>query len=215
MDNPRVEPSPKWVRGYIGDELVVDSRAVLLVWEHPRYPVWYFPADDVMGGSLTPEPAAEIAGSMPKSSVLEGYRKVPWGAVERWYEEDVEVFIHPRDPYKRIDALASSRHAMATIDGVVVATTDRPTILYETGLPPRVYFPPDDAKMELLDRTASTTGCPYKGSASYWSAAVNGEIHTDVAWSYSDPLPESEAVRGLLSFYPDRANIELDGQPLT
>ena len=200
MDAVRIEPAPKWIRGTIGDETVVDTRRAQFVWEHEYYPWWYIPVADVTDPSL------------PTTSIeqLPAHVKVEWGAVERWFEEDEEVFIHPRDPYRRVDALPSSRHVVVRVDGVVVADSRRPTILFETGLRPRYYLPPDDVRVDLLTPTDSRTGCPYKGFARYWSLTVDGTEHTDLVWAYDDPFPESAPVKGLMCFYDERVDLEVD-----
>jgi uncharacterized protein (DUF427 family) len=204
MDIVRIEPSTKWIRGRVGDRTVVDTRRAQLVWEHEYYPWWYVPADDVHDSSL---PTTDIAE-------LPGHVKVDWSSVERWFEEDEEVFIHPRDPYRRVDALPSSRHVVVRVDGTVVADSHRPTILYETGLPPRYYLPSDDVRVDLLTPTGTSTGCPYKGFARYWTLTVDGTEHPDLVWGYDDPLPESAPVKGLMCFYNERVDLEIDGEPI-
>jgi uncharacterized protein (DUF427 family) len=64
--------------------------------------------------------------------------------------------------------------------------------------------------MDLLQRSDTTTYCPYKGTASYWSAVIDGVVVDDVAWSYEDPVPESNALRGLLSFDTGRVSVVTD-----
>jgi uncharacterized protein (DUF427 family) len=201
MEIVRIEPAPKWIRGRIGDRIVVDTRRAQLVWEHEYYPWWYIPAEDVADDSL-------LTTSIEQ---LPDHVKVDWSAVERWFEEDEEVFIHPRDPYRRVDALPSSRHVVVRVGGVIVADSHRPTVLYETGLPPRYYLPPDDVRLDLLNPTETTTGCPYKGFARYWSLTVGETEYPDLVWGYDDPLPESAPVRGLMCFYNDRVDLEIDG----
>jgi uncharacterized protein (DUF427 family) len=204
MDIVRIEPSTKWIRGRVGDRTVVDTRRAQLVWEHEYYPWWYVPADDVHDSSL---PTTDIAE-------LPGHVKVDWSSVERWFEEDEEVFIHPRDPYRRVDALPSSRHVVVRVDGTVVADSHRPTILYETGLPPRYYLPSDDVRVDLLTPTGTSTGCPYKGFARYWTLTVDGTEYPDLVWGYDDPLPESAPVKGLMCFYNEKVELEIDGEPI-
>jgi uncharacterized protein (DUF427 family) len=134
-----------------------------------------------------------------------------WQALDAWFEEDEEVYVHPRSPYARIDILPSSRHVRVLLDGVVVADSHRPWLLFETGLPVRYYFPKVDVRMDLLEPTESHTACPYKGIASYWTANVNGERHDDLVWSYPAPLPESQRIGGLVAFYNNRVTMEIDG----
>jgi uncharacterized protein (DUF427 family) len=132
--------------------------------------------------------------------------------MSQWLEEDEPVYVHPRDPYTRIDILASSRHVRIELDQLVLAESGKPTILFETGLPPRLYLPPADVRLDLLRPTERRTGCPYKGTASYWTVEINGKPYADLVWSYPTPLPESQKIAGLLCFYDERVDLYLDGQ---
>ena len=132
--------------------------------------------------------------------------------MDAWFEEDEEVFTHPRDPYTRVDILPSSRHVRVDVDGVTVAESARPTLLFETGLPPRYYVPKTDVRMDLLVPTASSSHCPYKGDASYWSLTLEDRVVEDVAWSYRTPLPESQKIAGLVCFFPDKVDLYVDGR---
>ncbi len=235
----RVEPNPRWIRGRLGDRTVVDSRDSLLVWEIPYYPQWYFPIGDVAAelrptGEVSPSDnrgdatvydlvleggETVVAGAARRylDSPIESLRdrvRLRWDALDHWFEEDVEVFVHPRSPYTRVDVLPSSRRVVVRIDGTVVADSQRSSILYETGLPPRYYLPVDDVATELLSPTDTSTACPYKGVARYWDVTVDGDRHADVVWGYDEPLPESAGVKGLLCFYNERVDIEVDGRPL-
>jgi len=201
----RTEPSPKRVRTYLGGELVVDTTHALLVWEKPYYPTYFLPVDDVR---------ADVVGKGRQHDEVPDHVAFAWGAMDAWFEEDEEVFVHARDPYKRIDALRSSRHVRVEVDGVVLAESDRPTILFETSLPPRYYLPKIDVRMDLLDPTDSATSCPYKGYARYWSARVGDRVLQDVAWSYPTPFPESQPVMSLVCFYNERVDLIVDGEAL-
>ncbi len=232
------EPNPRWVRGRIGEATVVDTTDALLVWEHRYYPQWYIPTEHVAGrlrptGEVRPTddrgPAhtvdlvlddgtvIEKAGRIhPESPVPELRDRVRfrWDAIDRWFEEEVEVFVHPRSPYTRVDVLPSTRHVVIAIEGTTVADSHRPTILYETGLPPRYYLPAEDVRRDLLTPTDTSTACPYKGVAHYWSVTVDGITHDDVVWGYDAPLPESTGIDGLLCFYNERVEITIDGERL-
>ncbi|MEM9712340.1 MAG: DUF427 domain-containing protein, partial [Actinomycetota bacterium] len=122
---------------------------------------------------------------------------------------------HPRSPEVRVDVLASSRHVRVSVDGVVLAESDRPTLLFETGLPMRAYLPQADVRMDLLAPTDTTSSCPYKGHARWWSVELpDGARHDDLAWSYPTPLPESSGIDDLVAFYDERVDVELDGVPV-
>jgi uncharacterized protein (DUF427 family) len=230
----RVEPNPRRIRGVWRGRPVVDTTAAKFVWEHPHYPAWYVPREDVLGefvdNGATFESSRRGAGLRfdlvvdgdtiadagwrhPDSPVeeLRGLLRFEWSAVDAWFEEDVEVFVHPRSPEVRVDVLDSSRHIRVVVDGVEVADSVRPRILFETGLPPRYYLPKSDVRMDLLVPTDSQTACPYKGWANYWSLGLGDATHDDIAWGYRTPLPESAGIAGLVCFYDERVELEVDG----
>ncbi|RVX40058.1 uncharacterized protein (DUF427 family) [Nonomuraea polychroma] len=228
----RVERTAKRVRTYLGGRVVADTTSALLVWEVPYYPTYYFPLADVDEAALkatgatkhspsrgdavvhtvtsgTAE-AVDAALAYPDSPLEEirGHVRFEWDAMDAWFEEDEQVYFHPRDPYTRVDILPSSRHVRVEVDGVTVADSRHARILFETGLPARYYLPKPDVRLDLLEPTDTVTHCPYKGTAEYWS--VNGK--KDLAWSYRTPLPESERVAGLIAFYNEKLDIYVDGE---
>jgi uncharacterized protein (DUF427 family) len=234
----RVEDGHKRVRTYLGGVLVADTIHPKLVWEVPYFPAYYLPEADVRTELLKPtehtsrspsrgtaeyytieangEVAENAAWHYP-SSPLESIRdhiRFEWGAMTSWFEEDEEVIVHPRDPYSRVDTLRSSRRVEVIVEGVKVADSVRPTLLFETGLPTRYYVPQTDVRMELLTPTDSTSQCPYKGTARYWTVHANGKEHPDLAWSYQSPLRESEKIAGLVCFYNEKVDLVVDGDML-
>ena len=135
--------------------------------------------------------------------------------MDQWYEEDEEVFVHARDPHVRIDILESHRQVEIVLGGEVVARTRRARFLFETGLPTRYYVPAEDVRRDLLEASDSHSACPYKGTASYYSARVAGQAYEDIAWVYPEPLPEVARIKGYLCFYNERVDaIHLDGEAL-
>ncbi len=132
--------------------------------------------------------------------------------MDAWYEEDEQVFVHPKDPYHRVDVLASSRRVKVTVNGEVVAETERPKILFETGLPPRYYIPPEDVRGEVLAVSERTTHCPYKGVASYYSVEAGDGRVEDLVWYYPEPLPELGKIKGHLCFFNEKVDLEVDGE---
>jgi uncharacterized protein (DUF427 family) len=234
----RVEHGGKRIRAYLGGELVADTNRPLLVWEKPYYPAYYIPEADVHTALLVPDGAVahspsrgdgtlftvragekEAAGAALRyeQSPFEELRdaiRLDWNAMDAWFEEDEQVFTHPRDPYTRVDILPSSRHVRVELDGMTIAETTKPTLLFETGLPVRYYLPKTHVRMDLLTPTDSVSHCPYKGEAEYWSIRSSEGIRTDVAWSYRTPLPESQKIAGLISFYADKADVFVDGVKL-
>jgi uncharacterized protein (DUF427 family) len=231
----RLEHGAKRVRAYLGGELVADTTRPVLVWEIPYYPAYYFPVDDVRMELLEPDGGVAHSPSRGDGTTFTlraGEREVPraawryedspieelrdlvrfdWDSMDAWFEEDEEVFTHPRSPYTRIDILASSRHVRVEVGGTTVAESTSPRLLFETGLPVRYYLPKPHVRMELLTPTATVSHCPYKGEAEWWSVRVEDGLHEDVAWSYRAPLPESQKVAGLVAFYDEKVDIYVDG----
>lgn len=221
----RIEPSRKRVRTYLGGRLVADSKTPMLVWEKPYYPTYFLPAADVRA-QLRPTGSADVydvvvdgaiasaaALRYPDSPELRDLVRIEWSAMDEWLEEDEPVYVHPRDPYKRVDVLASSRHVVVRIDGVVVADSRAPRILFETSLPPRYYLPLTDVRMDLLRPSTTQTQCPYKGTATYWDVVIGDTVHSDVVWCYRAPLAESQKVAGLACFYTERVDLVVDQIP--
>lgn len=233
LDHPtRLEPSPRWVRVKFGGEFIADSKRPLLLIQYGRgkSPTYYFPQEDVRMDLLEPAPQEDGAWSVkaggrvaekaawshlnppPELAELKGYIGFQWHKMDAWYEEEEEIFVHPRDPYKRVDVIRSSRHVQVVIAGETVADTQRPYLLFETGLPTRYYVPQEDVRMELLEPSRGTTRCPYKGVASYWSLRIGEQFFKNIVWSYLDPIPECSKIKGLMSFYNEKVDLYVDGE---
>ncbi|MGZ4546146.1 MAG: DUF427 domain-containing protein [Blastococcus sp.] len=234
---PLVEPTPRWVRVRLGDELVADSRRALL---HVQYgpgslprsflPTYYLPADDVRPGVLVAadhddgtttwtveaggrrvERGAWMHGSPPSPlEALAGMITFSWRDLT-WFDEDEPLLAHARDPHKRVDVAPSSRHVRVELDGHLLAESTRPLLLFETVLPVRYYLPRDDVLAELLPSPTSTT-CPYKGVASWWSARVGDRVVEDLAWSYPTPIAENPRIAGLICLRNERVDLVVDGE---
>lgn len=209
-----VETSPKRVRAFKDGTVVADSRAPRLVWENPFYPTYFFPEGDVdldtVDDALIHRPADDEPGGGRQVPLV----KLDWDAMDAWFEEDEEIMVHARSPYVRIDALRSQRNVRVEIDGVEVANSDSPVLLFETHLPTRYYLPKTDVRMDLLRPTDTQTSCPYKGAASYYGVEVDGEIHDDLVWWYPSPLAESAPIAGYVSFYNEKVDLFVDGEPI-
>jgi uncharacterized protein (DUF427 family) len=236
-DRVQIEDGQKRIRVYLGGEVVADTTQPKLVWEKPYYPTYYFPEADVRVDALVPtghtkrspsrgtaelfdvkssrrtaEQAAYRHSDSPTAE-LQTMVAFDWAAMDAWFEEDEEVFVHARDPYTRVDVLPSSRHIEVKIDGVTVADSTNARLLFETGLPVRYYLPKTDVRMDLLTSTKTQTHCPYKGTAEYWSVTIDGTQHDDIVWGYRTPLLESAGIAGLVSFYNEKVDILVDGVP--
>lgn len=232
----RTEQGGKRIRTYLGGELVADTTKPMLVWEKPYYPVYYFPEQDVRLDLLSPTGETNrspsrgtatlytVAGGSKKAEgaayrhlespveELRDHVAFDWGAMDSWFEEDEEVYVHARDPHTRVDVLPSSRRVQVVVDGVEVADSRSGRFLYETGLPIRYYLPKTDVRMELLQPTDLHTECPYKGVASYYDLIVAGKRLENIVWWYPFPTDESSRIAGLVSFYNEKVDIYLDGE---
>ncbi|MDQ4091303.1 MAG: DUF427 domain-containing protein [Actinomycetota bacterium] len=214
---PRVEPSPRWVRARAGGDWVADSRRpLLLAWYGPdRLPTYCFPAEDVRA-DLVPslgDAAIQLRDLPPALAAANGMWTFTWDGRVQWFEEAMEVFVHAKDPTKRVDVLPSERHVRVEVAGEVVAESRRPHALFETTLPTRWYLPADDVRWDLLEPSDTVTMCPYKGTARYWSVRAGGELHPDVVWSYPDPIPECPRIAGLICFFNEKVDLTVDGVP--
>jgi uncharacterized protein (DUF427 family) len=230
----RLERGAKRIRAFLGGEIVADTTRPVLVWEVPYYPAYYVPVADVRAelrpdGGTVHSPSrgdartftvrsgrAEARGAALRyeDSPIEDLRdlvRLDWHAMEAWFEEDEEVFTHPRDPYTRVDILASSRHVRVEVGGTTVAESTSPRLLFETGLPRRCYLPKTHVRLDLLVPSDTVTHCPYKGRAAHWSVRTGDGIHHDLAWSYAAPLPESQKIAGLIAFYDEKVDVHVDG----
>jgi uncharacterized protein (DUF427 family) len=229
-----LEPTAKRIRVEIGGEVIADSHRAMMLHESGLQPVYYFPPDDVRADVLEPtekhthcpkkgdasyytvrvgERVVENAAwyypePLPDAPpLLQGLIAFYFDRVDRWLEEDEEIGVHPRDPYHRIDVLRTDRHVRISLDGELLAESRRAVALFESNLPPRWYIPKEDIVAEL-EPSDTVTRCPYKGTAGYYS--VNGS--EDLVWYYADPLPEVGRIKGLLCFFNEKVDLELDGE---
>jgi uncharacterized protein (DUF427 family) len=233
-----VEPVPRRVRGYLGADVVFDTIQALYVWEWPNYPQYYIPVTDVAQGALVDEQhtrhtkqgiaqmhtlktggqtrggAARVFAEPSVDRLVDTVR-FEWAALDHWFEEDEQVFVHPRNPYVRVDALRSTRRVRVELEGVVLAESSAPVMVFETGLPTRYYFNRTEVHFERLEPSETVTECPYKGTTSaYWSIHTPDAVHRDLVWAYDFPTRQLTPIAGLLSFYNERVDIVVDGELL-
>jgi uncharacterized protein (DUF427 family) len=216
----------------------VDSTHALLLHEAGLLPVLYFPEAEVRMDLLEPSDhathcpwkgdarhhtlrvgdavAENAAWSYPEPldgmATLAGHVAFYWDRLDEWLEEDEPLTVHVRDPYTRTDILDSSRRVRVEIGGETVAETTRARVLFETGLPPRWYIPREDVRADLLVPSETSSGCAYKGTASYESVRVGDRLEEDVAWYYPEPLRDAERIRDRLCFFDERVELYLDGE---
>lgn len=224
-----IEDAPSRVRVLFNGQYIVDTRKAKLGWEHPYYPTYFFHVSDVPQGFLqnpkesetyttydliVKERVAEGAVAVHNDGKFKDLVKIVFDKVDAWLEEDDEIHVHPKDPYKRIDIHQSSRHVRVEIDGVEVANTTKPRLLSETGLPVRTYFPKADVRLDLLSHSELTTGCPYKGVANYYDINLpSGKGKREgLAWWYRTAYPEAADVKGYIAFFDEKVDVFVDGK---
>lgn len=230
----------KRIRVTFGGEVVVDTEGARLLHETRLLPVYYLPRADVRFDLLEPTdhrthcPFKGDArywtvrvGDQVSEDAVWGYDRPIEGAPDlapyvacyfdrfRWFEEDVEIAVHPRDPFHRVDVRRSTRPVAVRLDGEVVAQSERPVLLFETGLPTRYYLPLEAWREGSLAPSHHTTACPYKGTAEYRSLRPpsGGEVLDAAAWSYPDPLEEALGVAGLWAVDQGRDRLEVEVGP--
>lgn len=229
-------PVPRRIRGTKDGETFVDTTQALYVWEWPHYPQYYLPRADVKMeafvegdatktpqgearhlalkvGAVARRPAARLITSSPLPGVTDTVR-IEWSTLDHWFEEDEEVFVHPRNPYKRVDALRSNRSVRVELHGVVLAEAESCVMLFETGLPTRYYLDPTNVRFAHLTPSDTRTQCPYKGkTGGYWSATAQDTRVPDVAWSYTFTTAAMTPIAGLVAFLNEKVDIFIDDEP--
>lgn len=233
-----VQPAPRRVRCLLGGEIVVDTTSALYAWEIPYYPQYYLPLADVSPGMLSGERrhgdgpfgrveiasiragtatragAARLLRESPVDSLRDTVR-IDWGSMDAWYEEDERVFVHPRNPYVRVDALRSTRRVRVELEGTVLAESSSPVMVFETGLPTRYYLNRTEVDFSCLEPSDTVTRCPYKGTTSrYWSARIGDAVHRDLAWAYDFPTRQLVTAAGLVAFFNEKVDLIVDGERL-
>jgi len=144
---------------------------------------------------------------------LAGLATVDFSTMDAWFEEEEQIFVHPKDPYKRVDVLQSSRHVRVEVNGVVLADTRNPRLLFETGLPVRTYIPKTDCRMDLWKPSDLKSECPYKGEAHYYDVVLpSDEKFKDIVWWYPNTTLESTPIRGFVAFFDERVNVWVNGE---
>ncbi len=232
------EDSPRRVRVVLGGETVADTKRAKLLHETGHLPVYYFPEEDIrmdlleesdhsthcpfkgdasywsvrVGDRVSENAVWSYPEPVDSAPPLAGYLAFYWNTMDHWFEEDEEVFVHPRDPYHRVDILESSRRVRVSVNGELLAETERPKVLFETGLPPRYYIPLEDVREDVLVGSQKITRCPYKGVASYWSVEAGGERVEDLIWYYPEPIPEAAKIEGHLAYFNEKVDLEVDGE---
>jgi uncharacterized protein (DUF427 family) len=230
-----IEPVPRRIRAVLAGRTVLDTIGAVYVWEWPYYPQYCIPFADVNADLLVDEQhpqhlhrgTAQLHGlrvgevTRPSSARLYGEDAIDglagmvrfeWDALDAWFEEDEQVFVHPRNPYVRVDALRSTRKVRIGIDGAVLAESGSPVMVFETGLPTRYYLPAADVRQDALRPSETHTRCPYKGVASYHDVVTAQGEHPDLVWYYPEPIAAVENIRDRLCFYNEKVSVYVDDE---
>ncbi len=236
----RIEPAPRRVRGYLAGRTVFDTVRAMYVWESPRYPQYYIPLADIDASVLRDEdhpqrlrlgPARRYGLHVDAPEVnrpgvvriygddategVAGAARFEWDALDAWYEEEEQVFVHPRNPYTRVDALRASRHVVVELGGVVLAESHAPVLVFETGLPTRYYVDRSCVDFSRLVPNTTRTACPYKGRTSEgWDAHAGGMVVPDAAWTYAFTTAALQPIAGLVAFLNEHTDVTVDGRRL-
>ncbi|MDQ3476452.1 MAG: DUF427 domain-containing protein, partial [Actinomycetota bacterium] len=227
-----VEPR---IRGVLGGQTVVDTRHGKLLHESAMLPQWYLPLADIradllvessttthcpfkgdasyysleVGDRIVEDAIWTYRDPLAAASWLQGLAGFYFDRLDTWYQEDDEVFGHPRDPFHRVDTHHTSQHVVVRAGGQTVADSTAPIALFETGLGVRYYMPQADVRSEFLGPSETTSVCPYKGTAGYRNLTVGAQTIADAAWGYAVPFAEAAEIAGYLSFDGTGIDIEV------
>ena len=231
----RIETSEKRVRAYLGGWLVADSTHPVLVWEKPYYPTYYVPiadvrADLVPSGDVSRSPSrgdgtvygVRVTGAMAPGaairyldSPIEELRdlvRLDWDAMSEWLEEDEVVYTHPRDPYtqgrhpRRARGMSGSRSTASSS-----ATRTSRGCCSRPGCRPATTCRWPTSGWTCFGGRRQCRSAPTRAPPRTGRSRPRNSIKPDIAWIYRTPLPESQKIAGLVSFYDERADVYVDG----
>jgi uncharacterized protein (DUF427 family) len=237
------EPWPRRMRAVLAGQTVLDSVRGIVLWETGMFPAHYYPLDDlrkdlleesagsedglrrwsvqagdrIVKDCITASPQGPDSGELLPGYVTFYQAHGPQAdpkAMDYWFEEDEPLGVSPRDPYHRVDVRSSSRHVVVRRQGQLVAESASPKLMFETGNPIRYYLPLAGVRTELLSKSEVVTPCPYKGDGQHWHLTTGGDMVENAAWSLPYPLPEGLPAAGHICFYPDKVDIEVDGEQI-
>jgi len=217
------------IRALFNKTYILDSvTGAQHVWEHEYYPQFYIPSADFAKGvlhkgqSITNGDAwlGEVKVDDRSTDKVLGFEKGPlkglvrvqFDQMDQWFQEDEPCYWHPKDPFKRVEIVPSTRTIRVGVEGHNIAESSNVMMLFETGLPTRYYLPKTSVKWEYTAPSTTTSGCPYKGEANYYDVVVDGEAHKDAIWWYKYPTAESIAIAGRVCFYNEKVDVWIDGE---
>ncbi|KAF5965348.1 isoamyl alcohol oxidase [Fusarium bulbicola] len=229
------------IRAVHNHTTIVDTTHGAYVWEHDSFPTIYVPAVDVKNAKLVDKtnisvelkdraaiaqlviPTHDGIKEAKVDNVVHFFQDVTLGAlsdmvriefrsIDQWFEEDEPIFVHAKDPFKRVDILHSTRPIEVKVNGRTVAKATSSMHLLETGLPTRYYLPLSAVDQTVLSKSPVRSKCPYKGEAEYYNIVIDGKTFENLVWYYNHPTLESAAIARLVCFYNEKVDIILDGE---
>jgi uncharacterized protein (DUF427 family) len=228
-----LDPARRRLRARLAGDWLFDTLDACLFYEKGQHPIYAIPVALLAPTML--EPAGRVASKRDSDGqwwslrtgdevrravvrtwptapadlpALKDYAAVETAAVDAWFEEDTEIFYRPRDPYRRVDVLESSRWVRVEVDSVVVAETRRPRLVLETGLPEQWYIPRSDIDWAYLSASEMQSYCQYKGRARYWDVTLGGQTYAAMAWSYEEAIVAAADLAGLVGFPRTHASVK-------
>ncbi|KAL8738724.1 MAG: hypothetical protein Q9181_000546 [Wetmoreana brouardii] len=224
----KFEKTTRRVRALFDKTWLFDTTSAYHVWEHPYYPQYYIPSSDIKNSWITKDKGIDDGESVFLAAVhgekrvsdrvlvfekgpLAGLTRLEFKQMDAWYEEDQFMVGHPKDPYKRIDILPSSRKITIKVGDVIVAESTLNMFLFETMLRTRYYMPKTAIQWQYTTPSDTTTLCPYKGMAEYYNLNVDGKEIKDAIWWYRYPTHESAPIAAMACFYNEKVDVFVDG----
>ncbi|SPJ74545.1 uncharacterized protein FTOL_04276 [Fusarium torulosum] len=237
----KVLQTTRRIRAIHNRTTIVDTTKAVYIYEHDSFPTIYVPLVDVKNAKLTDQqnisvelkdraavaqlvvPGHDGLDEVKIDRVLHFFQDVTLGplsdtvriefrSIDQWLEEDEPIFVHAKDPFKRIDILRSERPIEVKVNGKTVAKATSSMHLLETSLPTRYYLPLTSVDQTVLRKSDLRTKCPYKGEAEYYHVVVDGKRFDNILWYYNHPTQESAGIARLVCFYNEKVDIILDGE---
>ncbi|KAL8786178.1 MAG: hypothetical protein Q9213_002948 [Squamulea squamosa] len=208
----KTEQTARRVRVLFDGIYLADSTSAYHVWEHKYYPYFYFPTSGLKVHYVTREPIGDddIVSLVTYKGLTRTDSTTLMFTKDAWFEEDQPIYQHPKDPYKRIDILPSTRKITVKVHGVVIAESTLNMFLFETMLRTRHYMPQTAINWQYTTHSPTVTKCPYKGTAEYYNIVVDGDEIKDAIWWYRHPTRESALIEGMACFYNEKVDVYVD-----
>lgn len=222
------------VRLEVAGIVVADSTDARLLHQPGVPAAWWFPREDVATGGLSARRKSSdhpllgqrrlfdlhadggvveaVVRSHPEVAKLDGLLGVDWRRIDRAFEEDEPVAAEPIDPYHRVDVRDASRHVRLGLDGVVLAESHTPRMVFETTARPHFYVTEAEIRTDLLEPSHTQGACQYKGVSEYFHVRLPDRVVTDLVWRYRDPRDDGRRLVGRYAIHHERCDTTIDGR---